>query len=231
MKTTSIFIISLLCFAETTLAQSVTFRPGALELPNVTALPSCTASTKGRLVFNTTNNKMYYCNGTSWVNTEVTGPQSEPAFSAYNTPAQPGDVNYNPIDDGGSVVIFKAENYDVGNNFNTASAMANINTFVVPANGTYHFDASVSMSLESKMIQNSDKVMIQLRVTSGANTSIAAQEVYAPIANANFSVQISRDLKLATGDKVRLYVEDNIYGTIYYQLTKCFFAGHLATPY
>lgn len=51
------------------------------------------------------------------------------------------------------------------------------------------------------------------------------------IANANFSIFISRDLKLAAGDKVKISVSDDIFGLQYLASDKSFFSGHLATKY
>jgi hypothetical protein len=47
-------------------AQNSTILPSSLQLPNVASLGSCTASQKGQLVLLTTDNKTYYCNGSSW---------------------------------------------------------------------------------------------------------------------------------------------------------------------
>jgi len=53
------------------MAQSTTILPDAIGVPNVSVLPACNTSEKGKQVFNSTNNKMYFCNGTSWQ--EMTG--------------------------------------------------------------------------------------------------------------------------------------------------------------
>jgi hypothetical protein len=47
-------------------AQSTTILPSSLQLPNVQSLGSCTTTQKGQLVLLTTDNKTYYCNGTTW---------------------------------------------------------------------------------------------------------------------------------------------------------------------
>ncbi|WP_428664260.1 hypothetical protein [Runella sp.] len=229
MKTTFIFTICILFFAGALSAQSVTINPGSLDLPRVTSLPSCSASTKGRLVYNATDNKMYYCNGTAWINTEVDGPQSEPAFSAYNS----GDVFYTSVDysPGVTFLTFNAENYDVSNNF-AINNMQNANTFIAPANGIYHFDATIGMDV-SGIMSSSYFVSIHYMVTTAANgfTSVAATQTVAPVVSSNFSAQISRDLKLAAGDKVRVSVSASIPGTPYLKSNLSFFSGHLATKY
>lgn len=230
MKTTTTILFCFLFLVGAASAQSVTISPGSLDLPRVTSLSTCNASTKGRMVYNTTDNRMYYCNGTAWVNTEVAGPQSEPAFSAYNT----GDVNYISVDfqPGVTIVPFNAEYFDISNNFST-NGFINSNTFIAPANGVYHFDASAVMNLVGYSPSNSNSVNIHLMVTTISNgfTTAAATANYAPIVNTNFSVHISRDLKLAVGDKVKVSVSDDIFGTQYIASDKVFFNGHLATKY
>jgi Chaperone of endosialidase len=50
-----------------TFAQSTTMSPNYVQIPNVITLPACSNADKGKTVFNTTDNKMYYCNSNSWV--------------------------------------------------------------------------------------------------------------------------------------------------------------------
>jgi hypothetical protein len=230
MKTLFFFALCSLCFVGAVSAQSVTISPNALDLPRVTSLSTCNATFKGRMVFNSTDNRMYYCNGTAWINTEVAGPQSEPAFSAYNT----GDLFFTPIDfqPGTTIINFNNEYYDISSNFNT-SGQANGNSFVAPVNGVYHFNAAASTNLAGTSLTNSNYVNIHLMVTTVSNgfTTVAATASFAPIANSNFSVYISRDLKLAAGDRVRVSLSDDIFGTQYYASDKVFFNGHLATKY
>lgn len=42
-----------------------------MDVPNVPVLPTCDATGKGRLVYNTSDNKMYFCNGTAWTDMTV----------------------------------------------------------------------------------------------------------------------------------------------------------------
>ncbi len=57
-------------------AQSSTILPNSIQLPNVASLGTCTATEKGQQVFLTTDNKSYYCNGTTWL--EMSGSFSLP---------------------------------------------------------------------------------------------------------------------------------------------------------
>ncbi len=66
----SAFIVCQLSFVITN-AQSTTILPNRLSVPNVSSLSTCDNATKGSTVFNTTDKKMYYCNGTNWQ--EMTG--------------------------------------------------------------------------------------------------------------------------------------------------------------
>lgn len=54
-------------------AQSSTLLPSAIELPKFAVNPVCTATEKGRMIYNSTDNKSYYCNGTTWVDMSAGG--------------------------------------------------------------------------------------------------------------------------------------------------------------
>ncbi len=47
-------------------AQSGTIAPNYVVIPGVATLSACTNADKGKTVFNTTNNKMFFCDGTAW---------------------------------------------------------------------------------------------------------------------------------------------------------------------
>lgn len=66
-------LIFLLSFATPleSIAQSLTILPNSLSVPKVSTLSTCNTTAKGTQVLNTTDNKMYYCNGTNWQ--EMTG--------------------------------------------------------------------------------------------------------------------------------------------------------------
>lgn len=52
-------------------AQSTMMLPSRIELPKVATLVTCTSNEMGRMVYRTSDNKAYYCNGTDWQ--EMTG--------------------------------------------------------------------------------------------------------------------------------------------------------------
>ncbi len=64
---TGVFIFVALC----AFSQSISIRPNELQLPRVSALPSCLAADYGEMVFLTTNNKAHVCNSTGWVAIET----------------------------------------------------------------------------------------------------------------------------------------------------------------
>ena len=60
-------------FCVKSFAQSTTILPSRIDVPNVAVLPTCDANGKGRMVYNTGDNKMYFCNGTAWTDMTVGG--------------------------------------------------------------------------------------------------------------------------------------------------------------
>lgn len=54
--------ISTVAFSQATLLE-----PNAISIPKVAANPACNVNSKGKQVFNTISNKMFYCNGSSWI--------------------------------------------------------------------------------------------------------------------------------------------------------------------
>lgn len=54
-----------------TFAQSTTLLPNATKIGNVSALGTCNSAARGTQVFNTTDGKMYFCNGSAWI--DMTG--------------------------------------------------------------------------------------------------------------------------------------------------------------
>jgi hypothetical protein len=65
MKKIIIFLV-FISISIKAVAQSSTIAPNYIVIPGVATLPGCTNTDKGKTVFNTTDNKMYFCDGTSW---------------------------------------------------------------------------------------------------------------------------------------------------------------------
>ena len=75
-------------------SQATFIIPNSVTIPNVAANPTCDANSKGKQIFNTTTNKMYYCNGSTWIDLSAvsltlpyTGTASNvnPIFSLTNS--------------------------------------------------------------------------------------------------------------------------------------------------
>ncbi len=227
MKTTAIFTISFLFFISAVSAQSVTISPNSLDLPRVSVLPTCSSSAKGKMLYNTTDNKMYYCNGANWINTEVAGTESEAAFSAFNSV----DVEEFPVYEQGTYVTFNSEVYDVGNNFLTSSSLLNPSSFIAPANGVYHFDAFVSWHFSAFVNTNFVSLRLMVTTANGMTTTVGASATFPAVTSPYFGTQINRDIKLNAGEKVRLLIADDVYDTQFIKADQCFFSGHLVTKH
>ncbi len=48
-------------------AQSTLIDPSSVRVPGLSVTPTCSANDKGKLYLNTNDSKMYYCNGSAWV--------------------------------------------------------------------------------------------------------------------------------------------------------------------
>ncbi|MFN8347976.1 MAG: hypothetical protein U0X91_23430 [Spirosomataceae bacterium] len=98
-------------------AQSVTIDPTSVRVPGLSVVPSCGANDRGKLYFNNNDNKMYYCNGSAWVDFSgggLTLPYSgtvnigTPIFNLTNT-VESGRGVYVKTGTGGQEI--SAENY------------------------------------------------------------------------------------------------------------------------
>lgn len=65
------FFIFIFLLIGKTFAQSTTLLPNATKIGNVSSLGTCNSAARGTQVFNTTDGKMYFCNGSGWV--DMTG--------------------------------------------------------------------------------------------------------------------------------------------------------------
>ena len=61
-----ILILSFAVVSASTFAQSGTLLPNGFQIPRVGSLATCNNNAKGTMVFLTTDNKLYVCNGAAW---------------------------------------------------------------------------------------------------------------------------------------------------------------------
>jgi hypothetical protein len=58
-------------------SQSISIDPNSLQLPRLASNPACAANDKGKLIYNTTQERVLYCNGTVWQEiSELTLPKA-----------------------------------------------------------------------------------------------------------------------------------------------------------
>jgi hypothetical protein len=67
------YFLFFLLFSSEIVAQNATILPNKIVVPKVSSLPAFTIADKGNVVFNNTDNKMYYCDGISWQAMSVGG--------------------------------------------------------------------------------------------------------------------------------------------------------------
>ena len=127
MKKLTVFtLLCFLCWGGTVFGQSTTIAPAFIQIPATATPGSCSAATKGKQYFNTIKNKMFYCDGTAWVEYAVATPGAFMATNNLN-----GGINDNVE---GLVTTF-TEEFDEGNDFTNPG-------FTAPQDGIYHFDVS-----------------------------------------------------------------------------------------
>lgn len=168
------------------LGQSTTISPTFVQIPATSTAPSCSSTTKGRQYFNTTSNKMFYCDGTSWVEYAAVAPV---AFMAYLT------NNGNVVSGAGGFFSGMTEVFDEGSDFSSG-------VFTVPQNGIYHFDVSVKWGTASS--PNFSLANIQKCDNAEANCEILASSKI----NDNTASQhaFGVDAKLVAGQKIKVFV-------------------------
>lgn len=63
------FILIVLMSIRVAIAQSITIDPSSLQLPQFATNPACTVADRGKLIFNTSQKKVLFCNGSAWKET------------------------------------------------------------------------------------------------------------------------------------------------------------------
>lgn len=183
------------CLTFNVLGQSTTISPTFVQIPATSTAPSCSSTTKGRQYFNTTDNKMFYCDGTSWLEYAAVAPV---AFMAYYNSG--GVVN----SDFGGQLSMTTEVFDEGNDHSGG-------VFNVPENGVYHFNVSMKWGTNTATT-NYTLTALQKCDNAGLNcVPLASSKMYNQVAAQQaFGV----DAKLVAGQKIRVFIyQSNSSGT------------------
>lgn len=78
-----LFIIQHLSFSI--FAQSISLDPNSLQLPRLAVNPACAVADKGKMIYNTAQEKVLYCNGTTWVDPTTGGVPNNWVNSGNNS--------------------------------------------------------------------------------------------------------------------------------------------------
>lgn len=62
-----IHLVAFVFCSSLVFAQSITLDPNSLQLPRMAANPACAVADKGKMIYNTTQNKVLFCNGSAWI--------------------------------------------------------------------------------------------------------------------------------------------------------------------
>lgn len=189
----AILTIFCLCLFLNAFSQSISLEPDGLQLPRFAANPACTVNDKGKQIYNTSLNKVFYCNGSSWVSSESGNNSSvNPAFSAYH----PELINLR-FDLPG--IIFTAKNFDLSNNMKLDSELQDRNKFIAPIDGVYHFEFSAVLVFSNFIPNNQTVVRITIQ-KHGGGSEIVVIPIYA---NDNGKyISISKNFELKAGHGV-----------------------------
>lgn len=179
-----ILLIHLICslLSLKVFCQNTTITPAFIQIPATPTAPGCgIAADKGKQYFNTTSNKMFYCDGTAWVEYAAVVPTAFMAYTGLNDTINVGIPEPLTLD---------IEIFDKGGNFSAPY-------FSVPQDGVYHFDVSVKWEGGStistyvrttleKCDKNKEKCVVvaantmenqeRIHQTFGVNVNLAAGE-------------------------------------------------------
>lgn len=79
------FLFIILHLSFSIFAQSISLDPNSLQLPRLTVNPTCTVADKGKMIYNTSQEKILYCNGTTWIDPATGGTSSDWLTAGSNT--------------------------------------------------------------------------------------------------------------------------------------------------
>ena len=141
---------------------------------------------KGLLMFDTLSNSIWMHNGNGSASGWQEISNSRIGFFAYSNPGQIMSTSYTQI-------TFQFEQYDDGNNYSS-------NSFTAPSAGLYHFEVRVIW----RALSASDQTVSLGLFNSGFSSTVPINEVAVPatagVTGQNFTVSLSTNLKLNSGD-------------------------------
>ncbi|MBA4849681.1 hypothetical protein [Emticicia sp. BO119] len=192
----------MLCIVSLTNAfgQSISLHPNTFQLPKVASNPACTVADKGKVVFNTNQNKIFYCNGSAWIDPENGTPMRiTPAFSAYGSSSQV------VRSDEYTYINFTSEFFDLGNNFNLSNSPTDPNHFVSLDNGIYEISFNTEFDMSSFAPEDNSQIVFWLS-ESLPNSYYRSYRFYFPVRdNADqHYIHFSKLLRLPQGANVSL---------------------------
>jgi hypothetical protein len=144
-------------------AQSISIDPNFIQFPKLNAAPTCAVADKGKQYFNTIDNKMYFCNGSTWV--EMSGSFTLPysGTGASNT----------------SLVNFT--NTDTGHVLNLSNTNTGTSSILSISNNA---SAGVGLSIANESSSSVGADLLIDRESSGAGNAIVVN-LYSPSNSGN----------------------------------------------
>ncbi len=122
----------------------------------------------------------------------------QPAKVAFH--AADGSTTAYLLDNAETIVRFPNEQYDAGGNFNIQGAASNPNAFVAPVSGYYHFDLTLTVSLNS-LVYNIYASYCKLR-KNGVSVMYIGGAAINTAAGSDVYYSISQGLHLNAGDVI-----------------------------
>jgi hypothetical protein len=93
-----LLILAFVCRLSFTFAQSITLDPNSLQLPRLSANPACAVADKGKLIYNTAQNKILFCNGSTWVDPTTGAAPNNWVNAGNNAILANGKVSIGTVD-------------------------------------------------------------------------------------------------------------------------------------